>query len=89
MLRWNLWKQKKSTQLLIISRISPAAPANYGGFFDFDTKQTRLNELTRLLEDPAIWNDSQRTQEIGREKKQLEDTIVTLESMEQQLDDAR
>jgi len=62
---------------------------NYGGFFDFDTKQTRLNELTRLLEDPAIWNDSQRTQEIGREKKQLEDTIVTLESMEQQLNDAR
>src|SRR4030066_1682459 len=62
---------------------------NYGGFFDFDIKQTRLNELTRLLEDPAIWNDSKRTQEIGREKKLLEDTVVTLESMEQQLHDAQ
>jgi peptide chain release factor 2 len=89
MLRWNLWKQNKSTQLLIIFRISLTAPVNYGGFFDFDAKQTRLNELTRLLEDPAIWNDSQRTQEIGREKKQLEDMVVILESMEQQLNDAR
>ena len=62
---------------------------NYGGFFDFDTKQTRLSELTRLLEDPAIWNDSKRTQEIGREKKLLEDTVFTLQSMEQQLHDAQ
>ncbi|PXW90805.1 peptide chain release factor 2 (bRF-2) [Nitrosomonas sp. Nm84] len=62
---------------------------NYGGFFDFDTKQTRLSELTRLLEDPAIWNDSKRTQEIGREKKLLEDTVVTLETMEHQLNDAQ
>jgi peptide chain release factor 2 len=62
---------------------------NYGGFFDFDTKQIRLNELTRLLEDPAIWHDSKRTQEIGREKKLLEDTVVTLESMKHQLNDAQ
>ncbi|WP_110337346.1 peptide chain release factor 2 [Nitrosomonas sp. Nm84] len=58
-------------------------------FLDFDTKQTRLSELTRLLEDPAIWNDSKRTQEIGREKKLLEDTVVTLETMEHQLNDAQ
>ncbi len=62
---------------------------NYGGFFDFDAKQTRLNEITRLLEDPTIWNDSKRTQEIGREKKLLEDTVVTLEKTEHQLNDAQ
>ncbi len=62
---------------------------NYGGFFDFDAKQIRLNELTRLLEDPAIWNDSKRTQEIGREKKLLEGTVITLETMEHQLNDAQ
>lgn len=76
-------------QLQIIFRIWAIEPMNYGGFFDFDTKQTRLSELTRLLEDPAIWNDSKRTQEIGREKKLLEDTVFTLESMEQQLHDAQ
>ncbi len=61
---------------------------NYGGFFDFDTKQTRLDELTRLLEDPAIWDDSKRTQEIGREKKLLENTVVTLSAIARQLGDA-
>ena len=76
-------------QLQIIFRIWAIELMNYGGFFDFDTKQTRLSELTRLLEDPAIWNDSKRTQEIGREKKLLEDTVFTLESMEQQLHDAQ
>ncbi|HQV87691.1 MAG: peptide chain release factor 2 [Nitrosomonas sp.] len=56
---------------------------------DFDEKQIRLSELNRLLEDPTIWNDSKRTQEIGREKKLLEDTVVTLGKMEQQLQDAQ
>mgnify|MGYP001580447694 FL=1 len=87
--RWKLWKQNKSMPFLIIFRIWTIVQVNYGGFFDFDTKQIRLNELTRLLEDPSIWNDSKRTQEIGREKKLLEDTVVTLESMEQQLHDAQ
>ncbi len=76
-------------QSLATFRISAIELMNYGGFFDFDTKRTRLNELTRLLEDSTIWNDSKRTQEIGREKKLLEDTVVTLESMEQQLHDAQ
>lgn len=60
---------------------------NYGGFFDFEAKQTRLSELSRLLEDPSIWNDTQRTQEINREKKQLEETVFTLESVRQRLGD--
>lgn len=60
-----------------------------GGFFDFDAKQTRLEELKRLLEDPTIWNDSKRSQEIGREKKTLEDSVIVLASMEQQLQDLR
>ncbi|GAB1720814.1 MAG: bacterial peptide chain release factor 2 (bRF-2) [Nitrosospira sp.] len=60
-----------------------------GGIFDFDAKQTRLNELTRLTEDPAIWDDNKRAQELGREKKMLEDVVVTLGSLDRQLHDAR
>ncbi len=62
---------------------------NCGGFFDFEAKQTRLVELTRLLEDPAIWKDVERTQEIGREKKLLEHTVETLSTVGQQLEDAQ
>lgn len=59
-----------------------------GGFFDFDAKKTRLNEITRLVEDPIIWNDNKRAQELGREKKHLEDLVDTLELIGQQLKDA-
>lgn len=61
----------------------------YGGFFDFDVKKTRLNEVNRLVEDPVIWNDNKRAQELGREKKHLEDTVVALELIGQQLQDAQ
>lgn len=59
-----------------------------GGIFDFADKKTKLDELTRLLEEPAVWEDSKRAQEIGREKKMLEDVVLTLESMGQQLNEA-
>jgi peptide chain release factor 2 len=62
---------------------------NYGGIFDFDAKQTRLSELTRLTEDPSIWDDNKRAQELGREKKTLEDVVIGLRTVARQLDDAR
>jgi len=75
-------------QCLVNSQDWTIGPVNYGGYFDFDAKQTRLIELTRLLEDPSVWNDSKRAQEIGREKKLLEDIVVTLGAMDSQLHDA-
>ena len=38
-----------------------------GGIFDFEAKQQRLVEVTRLAEDPAVWSDNKRAQELGRE----------------------
>lgn len=62
---------------------------SYGGIFDFDAKQIRLTELERESEDPAIWNDPARAQEIGREKKSLEGVVLTLQSLDRQLQDAQ
>lgn len=62
---------------------------SYGGIFDFDAKRIRLTELERQSEDPAIWNDPARAQEIGREKKSLEGVVLTLQSLDRQLQDAR
>jgi len=69
--------------------ISITGQWNCGGIFDFDSKQTRLNELTRLTEDPAIWDDNKRAQELGREKKTVESVVVTLDTVGRQLHDAR
>lgn len=46
-----------------------------------------MSELSRLLEDPGVWNDSKQSQEIGREKKALEDSVGVLVSLAKQLID--
>ncbi|WP_110332638.1 peptide chain release factor 2 [Nitrosomonas eutropha] len=58
-------------------------------YLDFDAKQVRLTELERQSEDPAIWNDPARAQELGREKKSLENIVFTLRSIDRQLQDAQ
>ena len=68
---------------------SIVAQMNCGGIFDYDSKKTKLVEISRLLEDPAIWNDVKQAEQIGRDKKMLEDIVLTLESLEHQLNDAR
>ena len=45
-------------------------------------------KLSDWWEDPVIWSDNKRAQELGREKKHLEGLVVTLELIGQQLKDA-
>jgi len=61
---------------------------NYGGIFDYDTKQERLTEVCELAEDPAIWQDAKRAQELGRERKLLEGIVLGLSQIQQDLTDA-
>ena len=49
-----------------------------GGIFDFETQSSRLTEVNQVLEDPQIWGDVKRAQELGREKKSLEDLVGSL-----------
>lgn len=60
---------------------------SYGGIFDFDGKQERLAEVKILAEDPTIWQDNKRSQELGRERKMLEGIVLTLNQLNQDLDD--
>ena len=60
-----------------------------GGIFDFDAKQNRLIEVVKLSEDPSLWSDNKRAQEIGRERKSLESVVLTLDSVAQDLRDNR
>ncbi len=59
-----------------------------GGIFDFDGKKERLTEVNQLAEDPAIWNDAEKAQALGREKKSLEAVVLTLEHVDGGLNDA-
>ena len=61
---------------------------NCGGIFDFDAKQERLTEVSELAENPAIWQDAKRAQELGRERKMLEGVVLGLTQIRQNLSDA-
>jgi len=59
-----------------------------GGIFDLDARSERLTEVSRELEDPAIWNNPERAQELGRERARLEEVVQPLTRMFQALRDA-
>jgi peptide chain release factor 2 len=60
---------------------------NCGGIFDYPGKKERLEEVSRLSEDPELWNDPKRAQEIGREKKALEAVVLVLDAIAQTVAD--
>ena len=82
------WKQNSSIRSPTGSPASPSAPRNFGGIFDYDRKSDQLNAVSRELEDPAIWNDAARAQELAREKKTLDGVVLTLDRVADGLRDA-
>ncbi len=63
--------------------------ATCGGIFDVDAKKARLNEVGRELENPRIWDNARRAQELGREKKQIEGIVGVLDDMNSKMRDTR
>ncbi len=70
-------------------KTSKAAPPSCGGIFDFDQKKIRLSEVAKLNEDPDIWNDPKRAQDLGKERKALESVVQTLERLGSGVSDAK
>ena len=60
---------------------------SYGGIFDWDVSQERLNELNAEIENPDLWNDAERAQQIMRERQSLETALNTYSALEQRLKD--
>nr|WP_206118747.1 peptide chain release factor 2 [Chromobacterium haemolyticum] len=62
--------------------------ADIRGYLDYDGKKDRLEEVSRLTEDPDIWNDPKRAQELGRERKQLEDVVLVIDEISAMVGDS-
>ena len=58
---------------------------HYGGIFDVDHKSERLEEVIRELESPAIWDNPERAQTLGRERTILEAVVLHLQDLQQSL----
>jgi peptide chain release factor 2 len=52
-----------------------------GGIFDFDLKVERLEEVSRELENPDIWNDPERAQSLGRERATLDKLVSSMRGL--------
>jgi peptide chain release factor 2 len=60
----------------------------YGGIFDFDLKSEKLEQVNGELEDPKVWDDPKRAQDLGKEKKSLENIVDSLTNIRGGLRDA-
>ncbi|MBB1089273.1 peptide chain release factor 2 [Lysobacter sp. SG-8] len=58
------------------------------GYLDFDAKVERLEEVTRELEHPDVWNDAERAQGLGRERASLEKVVLGSRRLDEGLDGA-
>ncbi|MFC0118130.1 peptide chain release factor 2 [Pseudoalteromonas xiamenensis] len=58
------------------------------GYLDYALKQERLEEVNAELEDPAVWNEPERAQALGREKSALEAVVETIDNLVSGADDA-
>jgi peptide chain release factor 2 len=56
-----------------------------GAIFDFDSRTERLAEINAELENPAVWNNPARAQELGREKARLEELLTPLRDADRTL----
>ncbi|MFZ9642500.1 MAG: peptide chain release factor 2 [Candidatus Methylopumilus sp.] len=74
----------------IAYRISDLAERQHAlrGYLDFETKQQRLEEVSQLLEDPKIWNDNERSQKLGKERRELEALVKSLVEIDAGIRDA-
>ncbi|WP_156940842.1 peptide chain release factor 2 [Halomonas halodenitrificans] len=59
------------------------------GYLDYAEKKDRLEEVTRELEDPNVWNDPDRAQKLGKERASLETIVATIDELDQGLGDSR
>ncbi|MBK7002345.1 MAG: peptide chain release factor 2 [Rhodoferax sp.] len=57
------------------------------GYLDYDAKTERLRTVNASLEDPTVWNDPKKAQELGREKKALDGVVLTLGGLTRDLSD--
>jgi peptide chain release factor 2 len=58
-----------------------------GGTFDYDQRKERLEEVSRELESPDVWNEPDRAQALGKEKVALEKVVLTIVELEQGAED--
>ncbi|MDO1529749.1 peptide chain release factor 2 [Fulvimonas sp. R45] len=59
------------------------------GYLDYAAKRERLEEVSRELESPNVWDDPPRAQELGRERARLDTVVTGIDELSAGLSDAK
>ncbi len=60
-----------------------------GGIFDYEHKKEQLEEVSRELEDPEVWNQPERAQQLGKDRTMLENIVLTIDTLSIGLTDTK
>ncbi len=71
-----------------VSRTCLNAKLLYGGIFDYAAKADKLEQVTQELEEPDVWKDPKKAQDLSKEKKSLEAVVLSLRNIKSGLTDA-
>ena len=82
------WKPNNSILSPTGSPTSPRGRPSCGGIFDYDHKFDQLNTVARELDDPKVWDNAERAQELSKERKALENVVLVLDRVSDGLKDA-
>ena len=77
----------KSHRCVTTSKICNPDWKASGGIFEIDQKIERLNTIKLELEDPDVWSQPEKTQALGKERSQIEDTVEMMQKLAQYLQD--
>ena len=58
-----------------------------GGIFDYEENKDRLEEVKLLLNEPDVWNEPAKAQELGRERSSLELVVKTIDDLDEGVQD--
>ncbi|HEA53492.1 peptide chain release factor 2 [Marinobacter antarcticus] len=58
------------------------------GYLDYDQRSERLVEVEREMEMPAVWDDPERAQALGKERSDLDLIVSTIDNLTAGLSDA-
>ncbi len=74
---------------MVVSRRCSSGWKPLGGIFDVDNRREALTEVTRELEEPEVWNNSDRAQALGRARAQLEQMVGSFDALFEGLTEGR
>jgi peptide chain release factor 2 len=78
--RHPLFKKSKNLKTVVV---------NYGGTFDYPSKLEKLQELNHELQDPTLWNDPGKAQQLGKERAQLQQIVEIFQQLKKGLSDIK